>query len=228
MAVYSRRNHRAHHRGSSRYKIFWPLIAMKKQQLEKFADRAIGVAIASLILVFGLPIGRIAKDQHLNQVVPHLVIFGFSFLMICLFWVAQSNIMDLITRPVLTKKIVWLSRLYFFFLVLLPLSSKLIANNPYLPASILLYSCNLLVISVLHLLLFNSALKIGFRNHRRLTDKIRLSLKKMAFAGPALYIISIGVSYINAYVSFIAIIAALCFYAFLLNKSVPLSASVNS
>jgi hypothetical protein len=50
----------------------------------------------------------------------------------------------------------------------------------------------------------------------------------MAFAGPVLYIISIGVSYINAYVSFTAIIAALCFYAFLLNKSVPLRASVNS
>jgi uncharacterized membrane protein len=191
---------------------------MEKHALDKFSDRAICVTIASLILVFSLPIGKIAALQTWGQCVPHLAVFVFTFLMISVFWTAQSKIISLIAKPLLIKKVVWVTHLYFFFLLLLPLSAGLMAGNPYLPASIVIYSFNLLVISLTHLLLLNSALKYNYRGHQQLSRKIQKSLNKLAIVGPCCYAIAIGVCYINAYVSFIAIIAAPLSYGFLLNK----------
>jgi len=201
---------------------------MERQQLEKFSDRAIGIAIVLLILVFSLPIGKIAQQHNWGQSVSHLVIFGFSFLTICVFWVALSRVIGFIAKPVLTKKIVCLGVLYFLFLVLLPFSSVWLAGNPYLPASIRLYSLNLLLGSILYLLLLNAALRLNCHIYQHLTEKARLWQKKLALAGPVLYIASFVVSYFNIYISFIAIAGALCLYAFLFNRSMPDTIPENS
>ncbi|WP_428329337.1 TMEM175 family protein [Mucilaginibacter sp.] len=191
---------------------------MEKQQLEKFTNRAAGIAFASLILFFSLPLEKLADTKNLTQAAPHLIIFFFSMLMISVFWTAQTKIIGLITKMHLSSKIVWLSRFYFFFLVLMPLDCGWIAANFHWPGSVLLYSCNLLVISLLHLLLLCAALSFNYRHHQVLTVKVRSSLKKIACAGPVFYMVAILLSYINVYLSLVPITAGLGFYALLLNK----------
>ncbi len=184
---------------------------MEKQQLEKFTDWATGVAIISLIVFFSLPIGRLAKTHDWHLAAAHLILCFFSLYMIIVFWAAQANILALVILPRLNAKIVWLTRVYFIFLTLLPFAAGWIADNPYLPGSILIYISILLTIAVLHFLLLHAALYHQYGIH--------LLSPKPVLMGPACYLLGSCFIYINICVTFILVSAAGCFY-YLFNKKI--------
>jgi uncharacterized membrane protein len=194
---------------------------MNKNRFENFSDGVFAIAVTLLILNVRIPDAKNLDNHQLNHVlhisVPHVVTFAFSFLVIGVFWVEHHRIFSFVR--VLDSTLLWLNILYLMFIAVIPLPAAVVSENPFLPSAILLYSTILLIIALMHFVLLEYILRNSHLKHEALTDEVYRSAQKTAIVGPVCYIIAAASSFINVYISFICILAAMVFYIFLSGKS---------
>ncbi len=187
---------------------------MNKTRLEAFSDNVFAIAVTLLILNVKLPDAGKETDHQLGHVLvrilPTVATFGFSFLVISMFWVAHHRIFSFV--KVVNNTLLWLNVIYLLFVALIPFPASLIAQNPLLPISIILYSGALLIISIMQLIILTYLLRNEDLKHDALNEETHKSVKRLAIVGLAGYILAAAFSHINGYISFGIIIAIMLFY----------------
>jgi uncharacterized membrane protein len=193
---------------------------MNKNRLENFSDGVFAIAATLLILNVKIPDTQYIDNNHLNRILllrlPHLLTFGFSFLVVGVFWVSHHRIFSFV--KVLDSTLLWLNILYLLFIAVIPFSASILSENPYLPTAILLYTITLLIIALMHFWLLEYMLKNKHLKHDLLTKDIYKSAQKTSIVGPICYTVAAGGCFINVYISFCAIICAMVFYIFFSGK----------
>jgi uncharacterized membrane protein len=178
---------------------------MNKNRLENFSDGVFAIAVTLLILNVRFPNTKYVSNQHLNDlligIVPHLVTFAFSFLVIGVFWIAHHRIFSFVR--ILDSTLLWLNILYLLFIAIIPLTAAILSENPFLPTAILLYTVTLLIIALMHFILLEYILRNKVLKHEALTRDIYKSAQRTAIVGPICYIAAAGASFINVYISFV-------------------------
>jgi uncharacterized membrane protein len=194
---------------------------MNKNRLEAFSDGVFAIAITLLILNVKVPDSQNISNGQLNHILraatPKLLSFGFSFLVIGVFWVAHHRIFSF--AKVVDTPLVWLNIVYLMFIALIPFPASILADNFFLTTTILLYTGTLFVISVLNFIILQYILKSDDVKHEALTEEVFRSAKKTAIIGQVLYVLSAASSFISAYLSLFFICCALFFYIFLSGKN---------
>lgn len=189
---------------------------MNKNRLEAFSDGVFAIAITLLILNVKIPPDTYvsAKQLHaiLHQAIPKLLTFGFTFLVIGVFWVAHHRLFAF--AKVIDSILMWLNIVYLMFIALIPYPAALLAENPYLPITIIIYSATLFVIAIMHLVLLEYIIRNDHTRHEILTDEVYRSAQKTALVGPVCYALAGVSSYISYYISFCFIFGAMFFYIF--------------
>ncbi len=118
-------------------------------QLERiilFSDAVFAIAITLLVLEIKLPSSNLPVtaaifDENLLEIVPRLIGFLISFLLIGFYWMTHHRIFAHVIRY--DKTLLRLNLLLLLFIVLLPFSTSLLAEYNYLARPYAVYYLNI-------------------------------------------------------------------------------------
>jgi uncharacterized membrane protein len=194
---------------------------MNKNRLEAFSDGVFAIAITLLILNVKVPDSQNISNRQLNHILrlaaPKLLSFGFSFLVIGVFWVAHHRIFSF--AKVVDTPLVWMNIISLMFIALIPFPASILADNFFLTTTILLYTGTLFVISILNFIILKYILGNDDVKHESLTEEVYRSAIKTAVIGQVCYLLAAASSFFNAYLSLFFMCCALFFYIFLSGKN---------
>lgn len=193
---------------------------MNKVRLENFSDGVFAIAVTLLVLNIKIPDAKNLDNHQLTlrvlESLPQLLTFGFSFMVIGVFWVAHHRIFAM--TKLVDSKLLWLNILYLMFVAVMPYPAALLAENPFLTVSILIYSSTLFVIGFMHFILLRHIYKGENIKNEMFTEHVYQSYLRAGVTGPAIYIFAGAFSFVHPYISFTLIISALVFYVFFSGK----------
>jgi uncharacterized membrane protein len=189
---------------------------MNKVRLENFSDGVFAIAVTLLVLNIKIPDAKGLDNHQLTlQVlgsIPQLLTFGFSFMVIGVFWVAHHRIFSM--TKLVDSRLLWLNIVYLMFVAVMPYPAALLAENPFLVISILIYSGTLFVIGFMHFFLLRHIYLTDGIKKEEFTEHVYNSYLKAGVTGPAIYIFAGAFSFVHPYISFGLIISALGYYIF--------------
>jgi len=189
---------------------------MNKVRLENFSDGVFAIAVTLLVLNIKIPDAKNLDNHQLTQRVldsiPQLLTFGFTFMVIGVFWVAHQRILSM--TKLVDSRLLWLNVVYLMFVAIMPYPAALLAENPFLTTSIQVYSGTLFVIGLMHYLLLRHIYNTSNIKNELFTEEVYRSYTQAGVTGPSIYILSAGLSFVHPYISFGLIISSLVFYIF--------------
>ncbi len=187
---------------------------MSKDRLEAFSDGVFAIILTLLVLELRAP--SIPAHSSLGQyavamapLVPKIVSFVLTFVMIYIHWVGHHYFFSHIRR--VTIGLVWLNNLFLLWMCFLPFPTAMLGNNPTDQFPILLYAVNSLLAA------------LTFYAFRSYANRAKLFKEQDARAlGPrhsipaiAIYTFSVLLAFVNVY------LALLCFLVVPLLYFVP-------
>ncbi|WP_299287723.1 TMEM175 family protein [uncultured Mucilaginibacter sp.] len=194
---------------------------MNKNRLEAFSDGVFAIVITLIVLNVKVPDVHIANNNQLNQIIraaaPKLLSFGFSFLVIGIFWIAHHRIFSF--AKVVDTPLLWLNLVYLMFNALIPFPASILADNFFMPTTILIYTGTLFLISMMHFIILEYIIKHEDVKHEALTKSIYRSATRSAIIGPVCFILAAASSFVSAYLSLFFVTCALFFSIFIIGKN---------
>lgn len=194
---------------------------MTKTRLEAFSDGVFSIVITLLILDVRIADKSSITNAELNMLVkavlPNILTYFFTFLVVGVFWVAHHRIFSFVHA--VDSTLLWINIVYLMFIALIPFPASILAKHPTLPSSVLFYTGTLFTIGMMHFVFLAA---INKREHLR-NPEFDNSLLKLsaviASVGPFCYVAAAAVSFISVYISFCFIIGALVYYIFFSGRS---------
>ncbi|MEX8546999.1 MAG: TMEM175 family protein [Mucilaginibacter sp.] len=194
---------------------------MNKNRLEAFSDGVFAIVITLLILNVKVPDVHITNNVQLNHIIfaalPKLLSFGFSFLVIGIFWIAHHRIFSF--AKVVDTPLLWLNLVYLMFNALVPFPASILADNFFLPTTILIYTGTLFLISMMHFIILEYIIRNEDVKHGALTKSVYRSAVRSAIFSPVCFLLAGASCFISAYLSLFFIICALFFSIFIIGKN---------
>jgi uncharacterized membrane protein len=189
---------------------------MNKTRLENFSDGVFAIAVTLLVLNIKIPDANSLDGDGLTRallgMVPHVLTFVFTFIVVGVFWVGHHRIFTFV--HMLDTGLLWLNVIYLMFVAILPFPAAILSENPFLPAAIILYCVSLAIIASIHLLFM-----MYIYGHKEIKDDIltydvyRWGMRN-AKIGPVLYLVAAAASFVSVYISFTLISLVMVFYIF--------------
>ncbi len=194
---------------------------MNKNRLEAFSDGVFAIVITLIVLNVKVPDVHIANNSQLNQIIraaaPKLLSFGFSFLVIGIFWIAHHRIFSF--AKVVDTPLLWLNLVYLMFNALIPFPASILADNFFMPTTILIYTGTLFLISMMHFIILEYIIRNEDVKHEALTKSVYRSATRSAIIGPVCFILAAASSFVSAYLSLFFVTCALFFSIFIIGKN---------
>lgn len=189
---------------------------MNKVRLENFSDGVFAIAVTLLVLGIKMPDAKNLDNHQLSlallKSIPQLLTFGFTFMVIGMFWVAHHRIFSM--AKLVDSRLLWLNVVYLMFVAVMPYPAALLAENPFMTSSILVYSGTLFVIGVMHFILLRHVYYTPNIKNDAFDEVAYRSYVHAGVTGPSIYILSGAFSFVHPYISFGLIISSLVFYVF--------------
>ncbi|NJL56438.1 DUF1211 domain-containing protein [bacterium] len=118
------------------------LLEVSPSRLEALSDGVFAIVITLLVLELRVPelSSRLANDQLLTALVallPKLLGYITSFLMIAIYWVAHHNVFHLLQRC--DRICLWLNLLFLMCLAFIPFPTALLGEYPQTQVAISVY-----------------------------------------------------------------------------------------
>lgn len=180
-------------------------------RLEAFSDGVIAIIITIMVLQLKLPdLNRDSSTadimKHLTNLLPYLITYAFSFMMIGIFWTNHHHMFHLLEKADI--HLLWQNFIFLFLLSLIPFATSIVGSNPFIAISPAVYGSVMLLTT----LSFTIMRHYSIRKHllhkdedKNLTrDLINVSLKarKKAIAATLIYLIAIPLAYVNIYIAY--------------------------
>ncbi len=187
------------------------IIIMETKRIEALADGIFAIAMTLLILEIHIPEIHNASTselfQELSRMIPQFASFFISFLILGISWIGHHNQFKFIKKS--DRVFLWLNILYFMFISVIPFSAGFLGHYTTNEASIIVYSLNLTLVGIVLFLHWNYAVSHKL-TEGEISAKFMTHVNIRILIGPVVYLLAIGVSFVNVYVSlFIFLIPAL-------------------
>ena len=193
---------------------------MNKNRLEAFSDGVFAIATTLLVLGISIPQGKVESDRELALLlvgmIPSILTFVFTFLVVGVFWVAHHRIFNL-TRSV-DNVLIWQNNFYLLTVAIIPFPAAVLARHPFFRTAVLFYAVILLVVASQHFLLLRHIYKKDELRQPFFNVEVYRVARMTATVGPACYLAAAAISTLSSVLSFILILAALFFYIVLSNR----------
>ena len=172
-------------------------------RIEAFSDGVIAIIITLMILEIKIPETH-AQDNHgfwgtLHHLVPHVLAYAVSFIMLGIYWVNHHNFFQRIKYG--DRKLLWLNLNLLFWMSLIPIPTNIIGDDPMRPASSLIYAIVMFMTSASFTYMGIYANKVGL-----FTEMVPPSVKaknmRRNLTSLGLYAISMITAFISVYISF--------------------------
>jgi len=191
---------------------------MNKNRLEAFSDGVFAIVITLLILDVKLPLH--VDYDHLGDailaIMPKILSYGYSFIIIGLYWVSHHNISRFMVK--IDRVVIWLNILLLLFVSFIPFPTSLMGEYPFKLIPIWIYGSTLLASNVTGFFIWRYVSK----NYRHLNpntpkEAIRAINKSFLFVN-LFYIVAMAVSFAHVYLSY-GIFFGVLVYMILFSKS---------
>lgn len=181
-------------------------------RVETFSDGVIAIIITIMVLTIKIPdINRQSSvwmfQQHIRDLLPYIVAYAFSFMMIGIFWINHHHMFHLLEKT--DESLLLQNLLFLFWMSLIPLGTAMISANPRLPDSVALYGGILLMTTVTFAIMRIYTIKKNLVHKDRdrfITEKIKwvsLKAKTKSIVGSIAYLCAIPLAYVNIYIAYI-------------------------
>lgn len=180
-------------------------------RVESFSDNIMSIIITIMVLSFKLP--DFSKDEthwsvhhHLVSMLPQIITYSFSFMMVGIFWMNHHHMYHLLER---TDEALLLQNLLFLFCMsFIPLATAFVGSDPLIDESVAFYGLVMLLTTFSFTIMRSYSIrkKLVYRDRdRNVTTKIyRVSIRARtkSLIGTIAYLISIPLAFVNVYFSF--------------------------
>lgn len=179
-------------------------------RITAFSDGVFSIAITLLVLNLQIPKGITSLTELLNRLQalwPNLMSYILSFVIIGIYWVAHHNMFHYIKRS--NRMFLWINILLLMCVAFIPFPAGLLGQFSFVSQSSLakvaeiIYACNLILTNLTLSLLWWYA-----TSQHRLVDQdidphfVNL-VNRRNLTAPVVYTASIGLSFLNVYLSLI-------------------------
>jgi uncharacterized membrane protein len=146
---------------------------MKQSRLDGFSDGIFAIIVTLLAIELHVPIIKLHPTDErlwmeLTKLWPAFLSFMLSFALIFTYWRAHHFIASVYAREVDTH-LTTINALFFFFVALVPFTSRLLAEYSYLQLPIIIYAINILAIGFSLIWMRNYVLGSGHLSHVNVT-----------------------------------------------------------
>lgn len=191
-------------------------------RVETFSDSVISIIITIMVLTIKIPDvtkqGSTWMLKHdLHNLLPYVITYAFSFMMIGIFWVNHHHMFHLIEKtdePLLIQNLVFL-----FWMSLIPLGTAMVSANPQVADSAAVYGGILLLTTITFALMRVHTLRknLVYKDKgKEITDTIRwvsLKARTKGLIGSIAYLCSIPLAYVSVYLAyFVFLIPPIIFF----------------
>jgi len=181
-------------------------------RLETFSDGVIAIVITIMILELKLPDlnkeSTASQTLHLfHDLVPYLISYIFSFVMIGVFWTNHHHMFHLLQTT--DERLVWQNFVFLFFISIIPFATSLVGASPRVPLSAATYGLVMLLTTLSFLLMRNYSLKnkLLHKDEDRQVNREIITVSKKgrtkAIVGAAVYLVSIPLAFVNVYLAYL-------------------------
>ena len=120
---------------------------MSKHRLEAFSDGVFAIVITLLILNVHLDRQHELTLDALRQLLPDVMAFVLSFVIVGVYWVAHHNMLHLIRA--VDRQLLWLNLVLLLVIVFIPFPASLLGQHLGNPLAVALYGVNLMAVNAL-------------------------------------------------------------------------------
>jgi uncharacterized membrane protein len=184
-------------------------------RVETFSDGVIAIIITIMVLELKFPdIGHTESSwqmrQHLKTLLPYLVPYSFSFLMIGIFWTNHHHMFHLLHKT--DEPLLFLNLFFLFWISLIPLSTAMISANASLPDSVAIYGFIMLMSTLAFAIMrvYTIKKRLVHRDEDEVVShnihKISLRARTKNYLGSLFYLISIPLAYFNIYLAYACLV----------------------
>lgn len=175
-----------------------PRQAIKLSRLEALGDAIFGFALTLLALDLRLPeVPPNALAQGILALLPRLLIFVFTFLVIAQQWDVHQRTMSHVVRA--DGIFVWLYLLSLMFVVLMPASADILARYPLQPLALVFFGTNTALLCLASWAMWQWAAHKGrLLDQAMSVDTIKL-IGRLWIYPPLLIVISMPLSFLSVY-----------------------------
>lgn len=179
-------------------------------RITAFSDGVFSIAITLLVLNLQIPKGITSLTDlllRLQALWPNLMSYILSFVIIGIYWVAHHNMFHYFKRS--NRVFLWINILLLMCVAFIPFPAGLLGQFSFVSQSSLakvaeiIYACNLILTNLMLSLLWWYA-----TSHHRLVDQdidphfVNI-VNRRNLTAPVVYAASIGLSFLNVYLSLI-------------------------
>lgn len=161
---------------------------MSKVRLEAFTDAVIAIIMTILVLELTRPTSD--TWNALKEILPHLVVYFISFIILAIYWVNHHHLLQSIQK--IDSKVLWINIFFIFILSLVPIFSNWVSLYP---NSFIPELCYVLLFSIANLIYYFLTKYLLKINKRIRSDNATL---KKNIVSVILNIISIALGYFIA------------------------------
>jgi uncharacterized membrane protein len=175
-----------------------PRIFMSLNRLETLGDAIFAFSLT--LLAFDLNLPEIAGGdlkQRLIALLPKLVIFIFTFLVVAQQWDVHQRTLRYIVRA--DGTFIWLNLLSFMFIVLLPMSADVLGNYPLEPLALLFFGIILAMFSLISWFIWRYASGKGKLLQDGMDSHIVNMIGNLWLSTPVIIAACIPLSYLSVY-----------------------------
>jgi uncharacterized membrane protein len=185
-------------------------------RVETFSDSVMSIIITIMVLSIKIPDISSHLDRqgspwlfrhNLEQLLPYVGTYAFSFMMIGIFWINHHHMFHLLEKtdePLLLQNL-----LFLFWMSLIPLGTAMVSANPKMPESAALYGVIMLLTTVSFTIMRVYTLRKGLvhtDSDSEVTKRIRWVSSKArtkSIIGALAYLCAIPLAYVNVYLAYI-------------------------
>ena len=180
---------------------------MKTGRLEAFSDGVIAVIITIMVLELKIPHeGSLAA---LLAVVPSLLVYGLSFVVVAIMWVNHHHFIEKAKHA--DSALLWSNNLLLFWMSMIPFATGYLGANCHEPLAVAVYGGVLAVTCVAFLILQTVLARQDPDDPARQAEFDRLNWK--AFLSIASYAATVGLAFVSVYAAFaIFVIVPLAYF----------------
>jgi uncharacterized membrane protein len=111
---------------------------MEKNRLEAFSDGVFAIVITLMVFEIKIPhVDTLQLNSALVRVLPKILAFVLSFIIIGVYWVAHHNMLFFIKS--VDRTALWLNNLVLLTVALIPFPTALLGDYPYVATPAILY-----------------------------------------------------------------------------------------
>lgn len=190
-------------------------IPLKTSRIEMLADGVFAIVVTLLVIDIHVPqltgpIAAIELPHSLESLIPRILSYVMSFLIVGIYWIGHHQMSHYIKRA--DRPFLWLNIIYLMFVAFLPFSTALLAQYTDQPIAVAIYGFNLILSGLALFCIW------WYASHKhRLIDKdlsgeFIYLVKKRILTAPLLYILAIIFAFLSTKISLVIFIIVQAIY----------------